>query len=47
MKKAITRFIIKILCFLFIVALHHNNVFAQNIQVSAKFDSTNNILIGD
>lgn len=47
MKKAALHVNIKILSILFILVSYHNHILAQNIQVSAKFDSTNNILIGD
>lgn len=43
-----TRFIISIVCFIFIALFINRKIaYTQNIQVSAKLDSTNNILIGD
>ncbi len=47
MKYKKTWFVIKILSFLFVTILFGEIAYTQNIQVSAKIDSTNNIIIGD
>jgi len=47
MKYKKTQFIINIISLIFVALLHGEIAYTQTIQVSAKLDSTNNIIIGD